>query len=75
MGDTTTNVEHLHDGPKYENFVDVSEIVTKQEDDGTVTLWFWWANTGTSIEGSSLVKVGPDGGRSEIFCYHARTAE
>ena len=75
MAGIMANVERIRDGRVYENFVDVSDIVTKQEDDGTTTLWFWWAIAGTSIEGSSLVKVGPDGVRSEIYCYYAQTAE
>ncbi len=69
------NVERVRDGRKCENFVELSEIVSKHEDDGTATLWYWWAIAGTTIEGSSLVKIGPEGVRSEIYCYYARTAE
>ena len=75
MAGIMVDVERVRDGRNYENLVEVSQVVTKHEDDGTATLWFWWAIVGTTIEGSSLVKVGPDGVRSEIYCYYARTAE
>ena len=53
---------------------DLSEIVIKEEDDGTVKVWFWWAIAGTPIEGSSLVKMSQDGVLSETICYYGHTA-
>jgi hypothetical protein len=52
---------------------DLSEIVQKTEEDGTVTVWFWWAIAGTPIEGSSLVKMNAEGVLSETICYYGRT--
>ena len=57
----------------FDNFEDLSEIVTKEQYDGTVTVWFWWAITGTPIEGASLVKVGKAGVLSETICYYGRS--
>ena len=57
----------------FDNFEDLSEIVTKEQDDGTVTVWFWWEITGTPIEGASLVKVGEAGVLSETICYYGRS--
>ena len=59
---------------QFDNFEDLTEIVTKEEGDGTVTVWFWWAIPGTPIKGSSLVKVGQAGVLSEIICYYGKTA-
>ena len=53
---------------------DLSEIVSKDEDDGTVTVWFWWEIAGTPIEGSSLVKMSREGVLSESICYYGHTA-
>jgi hypothetical protein len=53
---------------------DLSEIVTNEQDDGTVTVWFWWEIAGTPIEGSSLVKMNRTGVLSETICYYGNTA-
>lgn len=74
MAGVKADVERIRDGRSYENLEDLSEIAVNEEDDGTATVWFWWVIVGTPVEGSSLVKVGPDGVRSEIICYYARAA-
>jgi hypothetical protein len=61
-------------GRSFDSFEKLSEIVVKQHDDGTATVWFWWEIEGTPIEGSSLVKVGKAGVLSETICYYGRTA-
>jgi len=61
-------------GRRFDTFEDLSEVVTKEEDDGTVTVWFWWAIPGTPIKGSSLIKVGQAGVLSETICYYGKTA-
>lgn len=59
---------------RFDNFENLSEIVTKDEDNGTTTVWFWWEIAGTPIKGSSLVKVAGPGVLSETICYYGRTA-
>jgi len=61
-------------GRTFDNFENLSEIVIKEGDDGTATVWFWWEIAGTPIEGSSLVKIGKAGVLSETICYYGRTA-
>lgn len=54
-----------------EDFLEISEVVT-HEDDELLTAWAWWSFPGTSIEGSGLIKVGPDGVLSERLAYYTR---
>lgn len=56
-----------YDGP----FMDLSEVVTKEED-GVLTAWCWWAVPGTEIQGSGLIKVRDDGVVSERITYYAK---
>jgi hypothetical protein len=53
---------------------DLSEILHKEENDGTVSVWFWWEIAGTPIAGSSLVKMNSEGVLSETICYYGQTA-
>jgi hypothetical protein len=68
-------VEKIRAGKAYDSFMDLTEVITKDEDDGTVTLSCWWAIPGTPIEGSGLIKIGEAGVLSEVICYYAKTAE
>ena len=56
------------------NFLDVSELVT-QEEGGVLTAWVWWVFTGTSIEGSGLIKVGDSGVLSERLAFYTKLPE
>jgi hypothetical protein len=56
-----------YDGP----FMDLSEVVTKEED-GVLTAWCWWAVPGTEIQGSGLIKVRDDGVVSERISYYSK---
>lgn len=52
-------------------FMELSEVVT-QENQGVLTAWCWWAIPGTNMKGGGLIKIGPDGVRSEVITYHTK---
>lgn len=54
-----------HKGP----FMELSEVVTKDDDDG-LTASCWWEIPGTNIQGSGLIKVTSDGVVSERIAYY-----
>ena len=64
-------IRSLRGGDLPEPFLEVSEIVT-QEEEGVLTAWCWWAVPGTEIKGSGLIKVGPEGVRSEVITYYTK---
>lgn len=66
-------VDESRAGKTFDNFMDISEVVTKEEDDGTVTVWCWWAIPGTPFEGTGLIKASEAGVLSEIICYYGKT--
>lgn len=57
-------------GDGYEGpFMDISEVLTKDDGDG-LTASCWWEIPGTNILGSGLIKVANDGVVSELIaCY------
>ncbi|MDX1513866.1 MAG: nuclear transport factor 2 family protein [Gammaproteobacteria bacterium] len=52
-------------------FMELSEVVTA-ESGGLLTAWCWWVIPGTEIKGSGLIKVGPDGVKSEVITYYTK---
>ena len=66
-------VDESRAGKTFDNFMDLTEVVTKEEDDGTVTVWCWWAIPGTPFEGTGLIKVAEAGVMSETICYYGKT--
>ena len=62
-------VRSLRGGNIPDPFMELTEVVT-QEDQGVLTAWCWWAVPGTEIQGSGLIKVGPEGVRSEVITYY-----
>ncbi len=52
-------------------FMELSEVVT-QESQGVITAWCWWAVPGTNLKGGGLIKIGPDGVRSEVITYFTK---
>ena len=64
-------VRSLRGGNLAEPFMELSEIVT-QENEGVITAWCWWAIPGTDIKGSGLIKVGADGVHSEVITYYVK---
>ncbi len=64
-------VQSMCGGTLPEPFMELSEVVT-QEDQGVLTAWCWYSVPGTEIRGSGLIKVGPDGVRSEIITYYTK---
>ncbi len=64
-------VRSLRGGNLLEPFMELSEIVT-QENEGVITAWCWWAIPGTDIKGSGLIKVGADGVQSEVITYYVK---
>ena len=56
-----------YDGP----FMELSEVVTKDED-GVLTASCWWAVPGTDIQGSGLIKVTDEGVISERLAYYTK---
>jgi len=61
----------LLDGNLPEPFLELTEVVTR-ETDGEITAWAWWTMPGTLIKGSGLIKVDPQGVRSEVLTYYTR---
>ncbi len=55
-------------------FMELSEVVTHEEEDG-LTAWCWWAIPGTELSGSGLIKVGPEGVRSERITYYTKLSD
>jgi hypothetical protein len=51
--------------------MELSEGVSHEKEDG-LTAWCWWAIPGTEMEGSRLIKVGPEGVRSERITYYTK---
>ena len=51
--------------------MEISEVVT-QEDGANLTAWVWWAVPETPIQGSGLIKVGPNGVVSERLTYYTK---
>jgi hypothetical protein len=55
-------------------FMEFSDLVTQQE--GTdLTAWVWWAVPETPIQGSGLIKVGPNGVLSERLAFYTKLPE
>ena len=52
-------------------FMEISEIVTMENDEG-LTAWGWWEIPGTPIKGAGLMKVESSGVRSEVITYYAK---
>lgn len=64
-------VRSLRGGSLPEPFLELTEIVTR-EDDGVITAWAWWNVPGTELMGSGLIKVGAEGVRSETITYYTK---
>ena len=64
-------VRSLRGGNLPEPFMELSEIVT-QENEGVLTAWCWWAIPGTNIKGSGLIKVGADGVHNKVITYYVK---
>ena len=62
-------IASLRGGDSSEPFLEVSELVTQEEGD-SLTAWCWWSVPGTEMKGSGLIKVGPEGVRSEVITYY-----
>ncbi len=75
FADVKAMVADIRGDQQFDNFMDISKVVTKEEDDGTMTVWCWWAIPGTPIEGTGLIKVGEAGVLSETICYYGKMAE
>ena len=67
-------VSSLRGGTLPEPFMELSEVVTKEEE-GVLTAWCWWAVPGTQIKGSGLIKVGSEGVQSEMIAYYTKLPE
>ena len=51
--------------------LEVSEVVT-QPDGDNLTAWVWWIVPETPIQGSGLIKVGPNGVLSERLTFYTK---
>jgi hypothetical protein len=67
-------VSSLRGGTLPEPFMELSEVVTKEEE-GVLTAWCWWAVPGTQIKGSGLIKVESEGVQSEMIAYYTKLPE
>lgn len=66
-------VAALRGGAPQPNFMDLTEVVTNEED-GVLTAWCWWSIPGTDIQGSGLIKVREEGVVSERIAYYTALA-
>ena len=64
-------VSSLRGAESETQFMELSEVVTHEEEDG-LTAWCWWSIPGTEFRGSGLIKVGPEGVRSERIAYYTK---
>ena len=71
MGQLKEIVSSLRGAESETQFMELSEVVTQDDDDG-LTAWCWWEIPGTEIKGSGLIKVGPEGVRSERLTYYTK---
>ena len=71
MGQLKEIVSSLRGTESETQLMELSEIVTQEEEDG-LTAWCWWEIPGTEIKGSGLIKVGPEGVRSERLTYYTK---
>ncbi len=71
MGQLKEIVSSLRGTDSETQFMELSEVVTLEEGDG-LTAWCWWEIPGTGIQGSGLIKVGPEGVRSERLTYYTK---
>ena len=66
-------VASIRGGEQDGSFMELSEVVTK-DDDG-LTASCWWEIPGTDIQGSGLIKVADDGVVSERIAYYTKLPE
>ncbi len=71
MGQLKELVSSLRGTESETQFMELSEVVSQEEEDG-LTAWCWWEIPGTEIKGSGLIKVGPEGVRSERLTYYTK---
>lgn len=62
-------VSELRGGKDEDQLLDLTEVLTGEED-GVLTVWCWWTAPGTSIAGGGLIKVSDDGVVSERLTYY-----
>ena len=68
-----SHVEGLR-GSSSSSLIELSEIVTESEGDN-LTAWCWWVIPETPIQGSGLIKVGPNGVLSERLTFYTKLPE
>ncbi|ATJ82432.1 nuclear transport factor 2 family protein [Halomonas beimenensis] len=71
LSELKETVRSLRGGQLSDPFMELSEVVTQEAEDG-LTAWCWWAVPGTDIQGGGLIKVGPGGVRSEVITYYTK---
>ena len=71
MSQLKESVSSLRGTESETQFMELSEVVSHEEED-ELTAWCWWAIPGTEISGSGLIKVGPEGVRSERLTYYTK---
>jgi len=67
----SSSLDELRGGSRDGNFLDLTEVVINETEDGA-TVWCWWEASGTGIGGSGLIKVGPEGVISEKITYYTK---
>lgn len=71
LQELSSTLDELRGGAREGNFLDLSEVVVQETEDGA-TVWCWWEAPGTGIGGSGLIKVGPEGVTSEKITYYTK---
>lgn len=73
LDDMKETVKSLRGGDLPEPFMDLTEVVTSEEN-GIVTAWCAWSVPDTSIKGAGLIKVNSSGVFSEVLTYYTALA-
>ena len=66
-------VKSLCDGNLPEPFMELTEVLTSEENEIT-TAWCAWAIPGTNIKGAGLIKVNSASVISEVLTYYTKLA-
>ncbi len=73
LSEMKETVKSLRDGDLPDPFMEITEVLTSEENDVT-TAWCAWSIPGTPVKGAGLIKVNSSGVFSEILTYYTSLA-
>ena len=69
LNEMKETVKSLRGGDLPNPFMEITEVVTSEENDVT-TAWCAWSIPGTPVKGAGLIKVNSSGVLSEVLTYY-----